>query len=243
MVPPSGVRNAQQPGPNGGRGNLVFSWTVATGGGLISTPMLGAILALGLYASGIGDSGGGFGAAIIGMPLGVAAAGIVIGISQATVLAHIATPSGWTRHAGWRWALATAGGWIAGLAGGFIALNPMASLAPDSWDSGSVSLAATLAALAIMGALLGLAQWLVLRTHAAHAGRWVVASAAGTVGGALLISIVLQVLTGYGTPLLGSSIGALILAALGGAVGLGVITGLTLAALLNVPALRPHLST
>ena len=70
-----------------------------------------------------------------------------------------------------------------------------------------------------------------------------VASAAGTVGGALLISIVLQVLTGYGTPLLGSSIGALILAALGGAVGLGVITGLALAALLNVPALRPHLST
>ena len=100
--------------------------------------------------------------------------------------------TGWTRHAGWRWGLATAGGWIAGLAGGFMALGRLAALAPDSWDSGPVNLAATL----------------------------------------------LQVLTGYGV--LGSSIGTLILAALGGAGGLGVVTGLALATLLGVPALRPQ---
>jgi hypothetical protein len=210
---------------------------------LAAAPILGSILAMVLFSIGFGTAGGGFGAAIIGQPLGLVAAGIVIGVAQAWVLAHVDTATGWTRHAGGRWTAATACGWIVGLAGGYAVLSLIARLVPEEWDSAPVMLAATLVALATMGALLGLAQGLVRRAHGARAGTWVAASAAGITGGDLLISSILQALTGYGIPLLGSSIGILILAAVGGALGLGLVTGLALATLLSVPALRPHLST
>src|SRR5690242_5500626 len=208
MATPSDTEYATQAEPNRRR-QLINRWIAATIGGLASAPILGYILAMGLYAAGIGTGGGGLIALMLGLPLGVVPAGIVIAVAQAAVLAYMDTPTGWTRHAGWRWAVATACGWIVGLVGGYMAFSVIGRLVPQRWDSAPVVLAVTLIGLATTGALLGLAQWLVLRTHVAHAGRWVAASAAGTAGGGLLIIAILQMLTGYPTPTLGNSLAVL----------------------------------
>jgi hypothetical protein len=243
MATPSSAENTTKAGNHHGRGNLVVTWTVATAAGLAAVAILGFILTMGLFAAWSNSSGGGFVALIVGELLGIAVGGILIGGAQAWVLVHLDTATGWTRHAGGRWTASTACGWIIGLAGGYATLSLISRLAPQEWGSAPVTLAATLVALATAGALLGLAQWLVLRTHVAHAGIWVAFSAAGTMSGGVLISAVLQMLTGYGTPLLSGSVVASLLAEAIGGAALGVVTGLTLATLLNVPASRPHLST
>lgn len=234
------TENATQAGPKRARGNLVFTWTVATAGGLVAVPILGIILTMGLLAAWSNTSGGPLVALIMGDLLGIAAGGILIGGAQAWVLVHVGTATGWTRHVGRQWTAATACGWIIGLAGGYAALSLIGRLATEEWDSAPATLAATLIALAIMGALLGLAQWLVLRTYVEHAGAWVAACAAGTAGGGILLSATLQLVTGYVTPLVGTDVRAFILAAGVGGAALGVVTGLALTTLLGVPALRPR---
>ena len=228
------AEKTEQLGPGRGRGNLVFDWTVATAGGMAAALILGLILAMVLFAAGFGTGGGGFGAAIIGGLLGIAAAGILIGWTQARILARVDTDTGWTHHVRGRWIWATAGGWVAALFGGYLVLQLIGSLLPRESPSSPGLLAATLVALATAGTLLGLAQWLVLRTHVEHAGAWVAACAAGTAGGGILLSPTLLLFTGYATALLGSAIAA---------AGLGLVTGLALTTLLDMPALRPHLIT
>jgi hypothetical protein len=240
MATPSDTENTNQLESNGGRGNLVFDWTVATIAGLAISPILGIILAMVLFTIGFGTSGGGFGAAIIGAPLGIAAAGLILGWSQASVLMHLDNDTGWTHHIRGPWIGATACGWILGLAGAFGAMRLIAALVPSAAETITGSLAAPLIAWASIGAILGWLQWLVLRAHVRHAGVWIAACAASTAAGGILFHGLLLLFTGYAMPLLGSSIVPVVVAAGIGAAALGIVTGLTLAALLGVPALRPR---
>jgi hypothetical protein len=208
--------------------------------GLAGSPILGTILAMVLFTIGFGGAGGGFGAAIIGEPLGILAAGLILGWIQAGVLYRLGSDAGWTDHVRWPWIALTAAGWIAALVAGWELPPIIGSLMPGVADTTAARLAASLITWAIMGAILGGAQWLVLQAHLRHAGAWVAACTAGTAGGGILFNGMLLLTTGYATPLLGTSIGTFVVAAGAGAAVLGLVTGLTLRRLLGVPALRPH---
>jgi hypothetical protein len=96
--------------------------------------------------------------------LGFAAAGITVGALQALVL-YRRIP------AAWRWALASAAGWLAGWLVG-LAFIPEAQ----------VFIAASL-----LGAALGTAQWLVLRRQARWSGWWIAISVVGWSSGIALL--------------------------------------------------------
>lgn len=91
-----------------------------------------------------------------------AAVGAVIGIGQWLVLRRLVNEAGW-----WIWASTV--GWVAGWA---IIVSGVI-IPPET------SLVASLIAGAVIGASLGLAQWLVLRRFVAEAGWWIPVNVAG----------------------------------------------------------------
>jgi hypothetical protein len=153
--------------------------------------------------------------------------GTVLGWTQARVLRE-ALPA----VSGRRWVTLTAAGaalaWFCGM---------LVPTAYETWHHWPV--AAQLTLLAVLGAVLltsiGTAQWLELRQHVPHAGRWVGASALAWALGLGVFSAVATPLWQPGqSPALIAAIG--LLGALAMAVTMAVTTGLVLQRLLVMPS-------
>lgn len=115
------------------------------------------------------------------------------------------------------WMLGRLPGALADWRAGEVAMEPL---------SPAVTLLLSLAAGAALGAILGIAQWLVLRRHVQHAGTWILANAVAWMCAMPLIFFAAGLPAAHASLL---SIGALVLLAVGvaGAV-VGVIEGVFL---------------
>jgi hypothetical protein len=170
--------------------NVILPWMLATMAGVVLGILSLLTLATGLALAGTST-------VLVGLIGGVGLGG-GIGIAQWLVLRrHIAS-------AGW-WVLVSAVGGMIGVALGLVlsdALRPLISTllgeAIQSRPSGPrVSLsgaAAVGAAGAVIGVVLGSAQWLVLRRHARSAGWWILASCLGWMAGLSLSAGTIDVL-------------------------------------------------
>lgn len=99
--------------------------------------------------------------------VGEIGSGVVVGLAQWLVLRSLLSRAGW-------WVLASALGWAIG----WSVLAAAGMLAP--YQTGLITLAVTGT---VLGAALGIAQWLVLQPHVYRAGWWVLANMAGwTIG-------------------------------------------------------------
>ena len=98
---------------------------------------------------------------------------ICIGIAQWLVMRRH------TRRAGW-WLVASIAGWIVGAAAIIVTSSVVSSVVPMGILNEIVTgTAGTVVALALLGAVIGITQWLYLRRHFTRAGWWVLASLAG----------------------------------------------------------------
>jgi hypothetical protein len=196
--------------------NIILPWMLATMAGVVLGILSLLTLATGLALAGTST-------VLVGL-IGGAGLGGGIGIAQWLVLRrHIAS-------AGW-WVLVSVVGGMIGVALGLVlsdALRPLISTllgeAIQSRPTGPrLALSNTVAvgaAGAVVGVILGSAQWLVLRRHVRSAGRWIVASCLGWMAGLSLSAGMIDVL---GIPLSLLAIGVVS----------GAATGVLLAYLLS----------
>ena len=206
--------------------NVILPWMLATVAGVVLGILSLLTLTTGLALAGTST-------VLVGL-IGGAGLGGGIGIAQWLVLRrHIAS-------AGW-WVLVSIVGGMIGVALGLVledALRPLISTllgeAIQSRSSGPrVSLSDTVAvgaAGAVVGAVLGSAQWLVLRRHVRSAARWIVASCLGWMAGLSLSAGTVDVL---GIPLSLLAIGVVS----------GAATGSLLASLLSNDAVPSRHAT
>jgi hypothetical protein len=141
-------------------------------------------------------------------------AGVMVGLLQWVVLrGYLVSPADWILTGG--------GAWAAGYALGSIVVQLVAG-----------PLLATLFSYLLFGAIVGLAQWPILRREIPNAFPWVVANIAGWAAGALLSQQVVAAVSGGGT------VGHLASTAIGsGVTGVvaGAITGLVFVWIVRKP--------
>lgn len=162
-------------------------------------------------------------AAMVG---GGAIEGLALGFAQSRVLRS------WIPAlSGRKWIVVTmvgaAAAWLVGMTASVVAPEPKGTVAA------SLVVTVGLVVCAVLGAILGLSQWTVLRRHVDHAGRWIVAtSLAWTIGMAIILSAMAALPAGAGVAAI-TATGVLA----GGLAGLsvGAITGAALL-LLTDPA-------
>ncbi len=165
----------------------------------------------------------------VGLVLGVAALGPVLGavglagagVMQWLVLRQQLSRSGW-------WILASS----VGLAIGLVVGVAMSAAGGDDAVAAVVSLA-------VLGASVGIAQWLVLRRQVSRAGWWILVSVVGLAMGLAATIVVFGVGDGNGN-VGGAVTGALQDAIFGGVIGavVGAITGVIMVWLLRQPAAK-----
>ena len=175
---------AQQSGHHGAQArwdwNLWFRWVLANAIGEVVGLGTAAVVGVGLAWTIETTMGAFAGLAMAGVMILVGTLeGIVVGMAQWLVLRHP------IQNMSWRvWVLATAIGafvaWTLGMIPStLMATNTAAAAAappPEMSDVVMYGLAALMGA--VLGPILGLPQWLVLRRHVQKAGWWVLANAA-----------------------------------------------------------------
>ncbi len=166
---------------------------------------------------------------VVGVVVGVAVLGPVfgaVGLAGAGVMQWLVL----------RQQLSRSGGWILASSVG-LALGLVVGVARSA--AGGDDAEAAVVSLAVLGASVGIAQWLVLRRQVSRAGWWILVNVVGLAVGLAATLVVFGVGDGNGN-VGGAVTGALQDAIFGGVIGavVGAITGGVMAWLLRQPAAK-----
>lgn len=162
------------------------AWVLQTT--LAALPLL-IVLGTILFVPGSAREGAGGDRTWRGVVLWSGGLGALLGLAQARLLATRWAPPTWSRGWSLAWVVATAGGWSlgVGLVDPLVPIPAFLATAPATQAADAQVLLAS----AALGALVGAAQWLVLRRHLAVAGLWIPTYACAVAGAALAAKLIL----------------------------------------------------